>query len=198
MKLEYIELGWHDLHWYIDTKALFVELYGLNELPLVANLFAATSINSSLESNIRLFRKAYYELKNGLPFSSYLPVMKLQLERIRAGEEISGPKIQNFARAMQGDPDAVVVDIWLLRAFNLDKQFVRSHSGRKQSAGASLPLFNKVVGMVKALALKYEVQPAQMSAVIWSGVREYYTGKKLTRYDLILRTQEYNMFETKT
>jgi hypothetical protein len=54
-----------------------------------------------------------------------MPNIKQQLEQIRKGDELTGRKIRSFARAMAGDPDAVVVDIWLLRAFNMDRKYFR-------------------------------------------------------------------------
>jgi hypothetical protein len=116
---KYVSKGLKDKLWYENQTAEFIKIFGYIRLPLVSKIFAATSINSSLKSNIRLFRKAYHEMTNNLPLSNYLPVMKLQLERIQKGEDINGRKIKSFAAALSGDPNAVVVDIWLLRAFEV-------------------------------------------------------------------------------
>lgn len=178
----FIGLGEHDKEWYKETEQLFVRLYGLNKLPLVTQLFAATSINSTLKSNVRLFRKAYHEMENNLPFSNYLPNIKIQLEHIRAGRPMSGRKITNFAAAMSGDFKAVVVDKWLLRAFD----YPNDSATKKQ--------YDFIEAWVIDYAFTHGYAPREVSAMIWSGVRIHFTGSKLTRYDKILEQQEFNMF----
>lgn len=187
----YIETGKHDLHWYRDTEILFLELYGPSQLHLVTQLFAATSINSSLPSNVRLFRKALYEIEHSLPFSSYLPVMLLQLNHIRNGQPMSGRKINSFAKAMSGDKNAVVVDIWLLRAFGLDVD----RKGTRKTMSASDKQYDLIELWVREYADLKNFEPREVSAMIWSGVRTLTTGKKLTRYDEVLRFQNFNMYE---
>jgi hypothetical protein len=191
----YLTVGAKDKNWYAECQAIFELHFGRAALPLVANLFAATSINSSLASNIRLFRKAYHELTNGLPFSNYLPVMRLQLDRIRAGQPIQGRKIGSFAKAMQGDPNAVVVDIWLLRAFDMDKKFKRSLSGRQQSSGASDVQYTQIEGFCRYYAKANNYEARQISAMLWAGCRIVWTGNKETSYKNILQHQLYNMYD---
>jgi hypothetical protein len=122
----YVWIGRKDQFWYHEAEAVFTELFGRDRLDLVTKLFAATSINTSLKSNITLFRRALHEIERDLPIGRYMPNIKQQLEQIRKGEELTGRKIRSFARAMAGDPDAVVVDIWLLRAFDMDRKYFRN------------------------------------------------------------------------
>lgn len=192
----YYKLGAADKDWYLKHQLFFEKRFGPERLVLVTNLFAATSINSSLKSNIRLFRKALYEIENDKPFSNYLPVMKMQLERIRKGEQIRGQKINSFARAMQGDVDAVVVDVWLLRAFEQDRKYFRKLSERLQSGGASSNQYTVIEQYVRHQAYSMGLEPRQLSAIIWSGVRTFFTGKQETGYINILEQQLFNLFET--
>lgn len=177
---EYIRKGSKDRFWYRDTEALFVELFGSDRLGLSTQLFAATSIKTSLPANIRLFRRALNEIENGLPFSNYLPAMLFQLELIRKGEPIQARKIRNFAAAMSGDVSAVVVDRWIMRAFGLDGD--KSPTTREYDA---------IENLVKYAANVRGEEPRQTCAMIWSGIRG-----GVTRYDLILRHQIYNMYES--
>ena len=131
----YIEIGKRDLNWYADCRKVFIHLFGKNKLELVCKLFAATSINTSLKSNITLFRKALYEIENDLPVGKYLPNIQKQLYQIRAGQELTGRKIRSFERAMSGCPNAVVVDTWLLRAFKVDKNYFRQKKGAEKGRG---------------------------------------------------------------
>lgn len=187
----YLKVGAKDKNWYADCQHLFEDLFGAERLTLVANLFAATSINSSLKSNIRLFRKALHDIENNLPFSNYLPVMLMQLERIRKGDSIQGRKITSFAAAMSGNADAVVVDIWLMRAFGLE-----SLRPTGKTSGVSNKHYDLIELYCRELAVKEGLQAREVSSMIWSGVRITFTGDKETHYRNILRHQLFNMFET--
>lgn len=223
----YVWIGRKDINWYRDCEDVFVELFGRDKLKLVCQLFAATSINTSLKANITLFRKALYEIENNLPISNYLPNIQQQLKQIREGGELTGRKINSFARAMSGDSEAVVVDIWLLRAFDMDKKYFRKerivrHSHPKavvdmgnydlvfehtyesvskeklrglfRSGGASDSQYSKIESYVRSEAKAMGVQPRQLSAMLWSGVRIDQAGDKETHYKTLLRDKLINLF----
>jgi hypothetical protein len=202
----YINAGMKDKNWYQECEQLFVEIYGRERLPLITKLFAATSINSSLKSNITLFRKALHEIENNLPFSDYLPGIKKQLEYVRAGEPLRGLKINAFSQAMSGDENAVVVDTWLLRAFDMDKQYGRKEwkkehgvevlQTRFRSSGASKKAFRDIEAWVRNRAQEMGIQPRELSAIIWTGVRSTLSRERETHYKTILKMKLYNMYET--
>lgn len=202
------------MNWYQDCEQVFVELFGIDRLPVIAKIFAGTSINTSLKSNITLFRKALHELDNDLPFGNYLPNIKTQLEYIRAGKELSGRKINSFARAMSGDTEAVVVDIWLLRAFELHKKFsskvtlpnptkdlfgyTHTHTqGRLRNSGATKKQYDVIEHWVRTVAKCMGVEPRQLSAMIWAGVRIAHSGDRETHYRDRLKQSLYSMFNDK-
>lgn len=194
----YAKIGYKDKDWYQKCQLLFEELFGKEKLELVTQIFAATSINSSLKSNVRLFRKALHEIENSLPLSAYLPVMKLQLERINKGEKIQGRKISAFASAMSGDPNAVVVDTWLLRAYDLDRTYARALANgttKVRSAGATDKSYSFIENDIRYKALHLDLEPRQLCAMIWSGVRIATSNDRETHYANVLRHQLYNMFD---
>jgi hypothetical protein len=199
---EYIDIGYGDKDWYAETENLFVEIYGRHKLVTVANMFAATSINSSLKSNIRLFRRAWHELEHNLPHEKYLPNIRDQLNALRNGGELSGNKIRSFARAMSGGKNSVVVDIWLLRAFDEDRKYSRHtgpHAGKERSGGATEKQYRMIEEWVRNRAMELGLEPRQLSSIIWSGVRTKATGKQnTTKYHDILRHQLFNMYDRKT
>lgn len=195
---KYIATGMKDKMWYEECEQLFVELYGRDRLHLVASLFSATSQASSLKSNIQLFRKALHQWENHLPFTGYLPGIKRQLINLRSGEGLSGQKVKAFAAAMSGDINAVVVDRWLLRAFNMDREYVRNtgpHKGKSLSGGATKKQFALIEEWVRNKAKEMEITPRQLSAIIWAGVRISISGDRETHYKTILRQKNYNMYE---
>lgn len=196
----YAEIGSKDLNWYQDTQVVFEDLFGHERLHLVTRIFAATSINTSLKSNITLFRKAYYEIENHLPIGRYLPNIQNQLQRIRTGQDLSGRKIRNYANAMSGDKNAVVVDVWLLRAFGMDKKYFRKPKegskarGINRSSGPTDRQYTMIEDYIKKLAKKMKLQPRQLSSMIWAGVRITTNGDTETRYDRILKNKLTNLF----
>lgn len=142
----YVDIGKSSLNWYRDCQLCFEELFGKEKLQLVCQLFAATSINTSLKSNITLFRKAYWEIENQQPVGNYLPNIQNQLRQIRSGKQLTGRKIRSFAAAMSGD----------VNAFN--------------------------------------VEPRQLSSMIWAGVRIETNGDREVHYTNILKSALQNLF----
>lgn len=178
--LDYLHKGKADKYWYRDTELLFIDLFGSDRLHLVTQLFAATSIKTSLAANITLFRRALHEIESGKEFSSYLYAQRYQLDLIRKGVPISARKIRSFAAAMSGDVNAVVVDRWLMRAFGLD--------GDKSPTTFE---YDVIEHYCRDMAVRLAYEPRQVSAMIWSGIRP----DRNTRYHSILRQKLFNMFE---
>lgn len=196
----YIEIGKGSVNWYSECQKVFEDLFGIERLPLVCKLFAATSINTSLKANIYLFRKALYEIENNLPVGNYLPNIQKQLNSIRNGGELSGQKISAFEKAMSGDVNAVVVDTWILRAFELDKVYFRQTKGkpkgvgRKRSAGTDEKTFKKIEAWIREYAKSKQLEPRQLCAMIWVGIRIERTGDRNSHYKEILIYKLTNLF----
>ena len=186
--LRYAALGESDKHWYRDCKRTIVKIFGEKDVRLVANLLAATSMNTTLKANITLFCKAYKILKLGGEFEGkFLPVMVSSLERVREGKELNGRKTRNFARAMRGDTSAVVVDMWILQAFDRDKY--RKFKGKRDKVereimqSATVKDFDDIESWIKWKAKEINLQPRQLCSMIWSGIRKEKTKKdNPTRY----------------
>lgn len=196
----YIRIGAKDMNWYVDCQKVFEKIFGEEKLQLVCKLFAATSINTSLKANIRLFRKALYEIENNKPIGAYLPNIQKQLRQIRAGEPITGQKIDAFRRAMSGDVKAVVIDTWILRAFGVNKVYFRQTKGkekgrgRERSAGTDAKTFKKIEDWIRNYAAMRNLEPRQVSAMIWAGIRIEKSGDKNTHYKELLTNTMTNLF----
>lgn len=233
----YLWIGRKDIDWYKDCQSVFVELFGEHRLSLVCQLFAATSINTSLKANITLFRRALHEIDNNLPRSKYLPNIEQQIDQIRSGKPLTGRKIRSFASAMSGDKNAVVVDVWLLRAFDMDRKYFRKEPantltktkkldiearenfmkvfnnlgfhiddlipakepvikkrGMFRSGGASDNQYTKIEAYIRDEAKAMGLNPCQMSAMIWSGVRIDQGGDRETHYKTLLRLKHNTLF----
>ncbi len=187
---KYLWIGRADKTWYEEVEEVIVELFGREQLLPFAKILAATSIHSTLRSNLSQARRAKFQLESGIEIKGYLPNVQKQLELLRDGKGLSGRKIRNFANAIAGDKEAVVVDIWILRAFGQDRKYVRTRTGTPLSAGANEKQYNAIEKWIKKNAEQMGLQPRQLCAMIWSGVRQCATGKNnTTRYQELLVAQ---------
>jgi hypothetical protein len=95
---------------------------------------------------------------------SYLSSVVDELNRAKAGEAFEGRKIENFARAILGDPNAIVIDRWMMRwaGFPATEAF----------GAADDPIYDIVEDMVRKAAAEHGVTPRQMQAAIWKGTRD--------------------------
>jgi hypothetical protein len=155
----YFQTGQGEMKWYDDTYKAFQDVVG-KDAEKLAGFFTATSINATVKSNATLAMKAYAQWKSGEPFKGYLPAVIAELNRVAADKPLAGRKLDNFRKAIIGDPDAVVVDRWMLRAFGMD--------GEK---GATPHSYDLVEHAVKQMAQQHGVTPRQMQAAIWFGVK---------------------------
>jgi hypothetical protein len=193
----YLWIGRKERNWYQECEAAFIDIFGEEKLPLVTKLFAATSINTALKANITLFRQALYQIEQKLPIEGYMPNIQNQVTLVSEGKELSGRKINNFAKAMSGDKNAVVVDIWLTRAFNVDRYYIsksEKYLGRKRNGSATEGMYNQIENYIQTEAPKMGLEPREMCAMIWAGARIYTNGDTQTRYTEILRDKLTNLF----
>lgn len=195
---KYLWVGRKDKDWYQECEDVLVDIFGRSQLEIVTKIFAATSINTSLKGNVTLFKRAYAEYLDNRPISNYLPNIQKQLQRIREGQDLSGRKISSFAKSMSGDPDAVVVDIWILRAFKMNRRYYRSSSKSVREGGATDKDYTIIENYIRKEAKQMGLQPREMCAMIWSGIRTLQGNDPQTRYTDLLKSQYLNsLFPTK-
>jgi hypothetical protein len=72
---------------------------------------------------------------------------------------LNGQKTNAFAKAIAGNEDAVVIDVWMLRAVGIEKK------------SPSQSLYNELAKAVTATATMYGMTPRSMQALIWIIVR---------------------------
>ena len=160
----YFKLGKDRMGWYDSTKAELAKVYG-EDVDLFLGMLAATSVNATVKSNLKLAQKAYAQYQLGVPFAGFLPVVRMNLERLVREGKLSGQKISAFWEALKGNPEAVVVDRWMIRA-----------AGRKEYANsATKPTpaqYKRVAEKVRRVAKAEGVEPRQAQAAIWFGVKD--------------------------
>jgi hypothetical protein len=72
---------------------------------------------------------------------------------------LKGMKTNAFAKAIAGDEQAVVIDVWMLRAVGIEKKTPNQST------------YNELVNAVKTVAFEYGMTPRAMQALIWIVVR---------------------------
>jgi hypothetical protein len=119
----------------------------------VADILAITSPRVSVKHNITL---ATRYLEEGTTQGMMLGRIRA-LQRYDRTGEFSGPKVTAFSRALQGDTSVVVVDTWMLKAFQEEKPTPKVH--------------RHISKTVKMLATKLEWKPTETQAAIWVAIR---------------------------
>jgi hypothetical protein len=149
--------------------------YGVS-LSTAAGVIAALSPRVSWRDNLRgaervLHRAAFPELFGeggeleglGRPVPGY-GANRRKAERIAAGERplsvLGGDKVRAFYRAIMGDQDAAVIDVWMLRAV-----------GEPERKSVRGPKYEAVARALRAAADAAGVNTAPFQAVIWTVVR---------------------------
>lgn len=161
----YFKAGLYGAQWYDETRQHVVASVGAEYADVFIDMLAATSPNQSVKGNVTAARKALKQLKESKAFSGYLPIVVNMLNIIKVSHmtghraRFGGAKVQAFADALRGDLSAVVVDRWMLRAFGYPNIITDKR-------------YRTITEWVNRKAEKEGMQPAQVQAAIWCGVKD--------------------------
>lgn len=131
-----------------------------------SDVLAITSPRVSVRKNIGL---AVRYLRTGDTTGMLLGV-RSALQHYETTGEIRGPKTEAFARACRGDLSAVVLDVWMARAFGVD-QAKLSDSPR---------VHREATRRIRAVARRLDWKPAEVQAAIWTATATLPEGEKRT------------------
>jgi len=148
--------GIQGAQWYDALMDILTARFGA-DAQMFAAFLAATSPNTTVRGNVTLAMKAYMQYTAALPFVGYLPVVVANLERAASGQKLSGIKVHHFHQAIVGDPDAVAVDRWMLRAYGIDK--------------TTPARMRAIIVHVRASAKRLGMSPRELQAAIWTGIK---------------------------
>lgn len=99
-------------------------------------------------------------LATGEPPARCIPSVRVSILHWEATGTIRGPKTAAFARALRGDRDAVVVDVWVWRALRMEPGGARSYRRAEHT--------------IRCIAGRLGWPPADTQAAIWRGVRRHH------------------------
>lgn len=148
--------------WEKRTKDSLEKVFGPGDTKQLINFLAITSANTQLGVNAQMGVRAFTQWKAGHPFENVTRADALT-QYAETGKW-SGIKTNDFAAAMLGDDNAVVVDIWVMRFFGYD---------RNPRNDAEYAFFAQAM---RSAAQELGLAPAQLQAVIWTLVRVGETG----------------------
>ncbi len=176
--------------WYQGVPAELQQAFG-TEWERVADVIALSSMGLRPEKNVELALRAWFLYKAGRPAEEVLAVfdgggkaghnMKRLAEQVLFGgktlDEAAGPdalKIRNFARALKGDENAVVVDRWMWRVFYPEeaaraKAQFEAKLRKSPDYDGGPARYREIEKWVRANASKIGITPAQFQAAMWVG-----------------------------
>jgi len=131
------------------------------------NLGVSLEVGASIVSAFSPRERWSSNVAKALAFSMGKPVSGLQ-NNYRMAESamelgfdaLNGQKTNAFARAIAGDPNAVVIDVWMIRAAGLDA-----------SKGVNKTQYNTLADSVRNVAKEFGITPRTAQALIWIVVR---------------------------
>ncbi len=186
----YLWNGRTDKMWYPNAHDELIRLLPDVEPKILFNILAGTSMNTTLQSNIKLFFRALGQYKHGTKVTVKIPGMNQMVETQFRGMfsgavyqlwhffehgRLTGPKISSFASALSGDILAVVVDIWIMRVFGVDRQY-RARTMEKKSRSPTKKMYDAIEYYVRNTAPLLGLEPREFQAMVWGGIRTEETG----------------------
>jgi hypothetical protein len=131
------------------------------------NLSASLEVGASIVAAFSPRERWASNVAKSLAFSMGKPVAGLQ-NNIRMAQNamtlgfdaLNGQKTNAFARAIAGDANAIVIDVWMIRAAGMDA-----------SKGVNKTQYNELSEAVNTVAKEFGITPRTAQALIWIIVR---------------------------
>lgn len=146
--------------WYVDAHASIRDYCARtgHDVARVCDVLALTSPRVTVRRNVAL--ALAYLATGSAP--GIVPSVRAALAHYEATGAIRGPKTSAFSRALAGDPDSVVIDVWMWRALGLQWPSVTPKRYRRAAA------------TVRGIATRAGMSPAGTQAAIWVATRKRY------------------------
>jgi len=162
------QTGAHHRHWYTNgVPVVHREASRLGCTPReLAAVLALTSPRVQVRRNVQLTRlymadRARLRTLSAPDLASELRLLSstaAALVHWEATGEIRGPKTRAFAAAVLGDPDALVLDVWMARALQVPQERVNLTAN-----------YAKALKRVRAVARRLGWTVAEVQAAVWAG-----------------------------
>lgn len=144
--------------WYVDAERVAAEVARNLDttLEVGASIVSAFSPRERWTNNVA--KAISFSLGNHVP--GFKNNMLMANKSLTMGfKALNGPKTNAFAKAIAGDENAVVIDVWMLRGLGIEKK------------SPTQSQYNDMAKAVRTVAIKYGMTPRAMQALIWIVVR---------------------------
>jgi hypothetical protein len=144
--------------WYVDAERVAAQVARNldSTLEVGATVVSAFSPRERWTNNVT--KAISFSLGNNIP--GFKNNMVMANNAIAFGyDALKGLKTNAFARAIAGDEQAVVIDVWMLRAVGIEKKT------------PSQSQYNELAEAVKKVAFDFGMTPRAMQALIWIMIR---------------------------
>jgi hypothetical protein len=144
--------------WYVDAERIAEQV--------ASNLDVTLEIGATIVSAFSPRERWSVNVARAISFSLGEKVTCLKNNLVMANnaftlgfDALKGMKTNAFARAIAGDEQAVVIDVWMLRALGIEKKT------------PSQTQYREMAKAVTAVAMQHGMTPRAMQALIWIIVR---------------------------
>ena len=145
--------------WYLDAETVAREV--------ATNLGVSLEIGATVVSAFSPRERWSRNVSNAITFSLGEEVRGVLGNNVRMAnaaltlgyDALKGQKTNAFARAIAGNENAVVIDVWMLRALGIEKK------------SPTQAQYKVMADAVTAVATKHGMTPRAMQALIWIVVR---------------------------
>lgn len=145
--------------WYDNSYQRLKICYGQNT-ELFINLLAVTSPRNSVKRNLALADKAltYYLQGKTIDFSFGLASKQIEnnVNKVLQNKSFGGQKVNAFAKALLGDKKQIVIDSWMMKAFNLKRIAPNTND------------IKHIKTIINKIAAETNLEPAEVQACLWS------------------------------
>jgi len=156
--------------WYKQSGNIVKKYFGDNA-DLFIQILSATSPRNSVSANVLFALRAYNNIIRGYEvhrveqpkYGIAHKIVVSNLEKIVRDGHLSGRKVQNFADALSGKENSVVVDVWMCRVFNIDKKAPCKSD------------YDFIEYTIRTIAKNIGWSACQVQASLWTYVKKVYT-----------------------
>ena len=147
------------MNWYNDAQSVAEELvYILADREIEIEIDKAAAIVSAFSPRQRWSVNVRHavEFANGITPKTLGNNVRMAESALREGiNALRGQKTNAFAKAIAGDPNAITIDVWMLKAAGLDRN------------DTNKTIYSELSKSVTEVAEEFAMTPRDMQALIW-------------------------------
>jgi len=144
--------------WYTKSLKAIQNKYGIHTDKFIKFL-GVTSPRNTVKHNLFLADKTlkYSILNKPIDFSYGIAnkQIKVNVDKVLNNKPFGGVKVNAFVKALLGDLNQVVIDSWMLKAFNIHAQAPRPND------------LKHIKTIIKKIALETNLKPSEVQACLW-------------------------------